>query len=88
MEPRRPRWRFRISTLMLLVVISALLFERWQREREMRRTEAALQAALRRAELNALLAEAEAKLSQAAAEAAQHARAMAEAVNDRKAGGK
>jgi hypothetical protein len=77
MEPRRPRWRFRISTLMLLVVISALLFERWQREREMRRTEAALQAALRRAELNALLAE-----------AAQHARAMAEAVNDRKAGGK
>ena len=65
-----------------------MLFERWQREREMRRTEAALQAALRRAELNALLAEAEAKLSQVAADAPQQARAMAETVNDRKAGGK
>ena len=53
MEPRRPRWRFRISTLMLLVIIAALLFERWHREREARRTEAVLQARLQQAEAEA-----------------------------------
>jgi hypothetical protein len=35
MEHDRPRWRFRLSTLMLLVVIAALatyiVVERWQR---------------------------------------------------------
>jgi hypothetical protein len=46
MEPARPRWRIRLSTLMLLVIIAALLFalvyERAMREQERRRTEAAL----------------------------------------------
>ena len=51
-----PRWRFRISTLMLVVVVLALTFtlisDRWKREQELRRLEAsetkALAAALAR----------------------------------------
>jgi hypothetical protein len=58
MEPLPPRWRLRISTLMLLIVIAALLFERWQREREIKRTEAVLQAAPQRVEEEAVRAEA------------------------------
>jgi len=45
----RPRWRFRLSTLMLLVVIAALatyiVVERWQRVQEARRLAAEAQRA-------------------------------------------
>ncbi len=53
MEHDHPRWRIRLSTLMLLVVIAALLFERWHRETEARLIEARLQARLRQAEVEA-----------------------------------
>jgi hypothetical protein len=39
---------------MLLVIIAALLFERWHREREARRAEAVLQARIQQAEAEAL----------------------------------
>ena len=59
MEHDRPRWRIRISTLMLLIIIAALAMtlvsERWKRAVEARRVEeAALDRAL--AEANAALA--------------------------------
>jgi hypothetical protein len=51
MEHDRPRWRIRLSTLMLLVIIAALsltlVYERAMRERERRRRDAALLDALR-----------------------------------------
>jgi hypothetical protein len=49
MEYDRPRWRFRISTLMLLVIILALALtmvgDRWKREQQRRRLEASAQRA-------------------------------------------
>ena len=54
MEHDRPRWRIRLSTLMLLVIIAALsltlVYERAMRERERRRTEAALREAMQQAQ--------------------------------------
>src|SRR5262249_46767579 len=50
MEHDRPRWRFRLSTLMLLVIIGALaltlVLDRWKREQDRRRLEAALNRAV------------------------------------------
>jgi hypothetical protein len=47
-----PRWRFRLSTLLLLVVIAALatyiIVDRWKREQERRRLEASHQRAVER----------------------------------------
>jgi uncharacterized protein (DUF2336 family) len=74
-EEQRPRWRFRISTLMLLIVIAALLFERWQREREILRTEAVFRAAHRRAAEEAVRAE-------AIARQAEYVRALIKALSD------
>ena len=58
MEHDRPRWRIRISTLMLLIIIAALAMtlvsERWKRAVEARRVEEAALRAL--AEANAALA--------------------------------
>jgi hypothetical protein len=52
-EPQRPRWRFSISTLMLLVVTvglgTALVVERRNHERELERLKAELADARRRA---------------------------------------
>jgi hypothetical protein len=51
MEYRNPRWRFRISTLMLLVIIAALALtlvinrRNWQLERERLRTSVLLHSA-------------------------------------------
>jgi hypothetical protein len=54
MENRRPRWRFRISTLMLLVIIAGLVLyivaDRWHRQMEARQREAALLPAVAEAE--------------------------------------
>jgi Tfp pilus assembly protein FimT len=61
MEPRRPRWRFRISALMLLIIIAALAFERWHREREFLRAAFELQVELEGARLEAATADARAK---------------------------
>ena len=45
----RPRWRFRLSTLMLLVIILALtftlVFDRWKTEQERKRLEEARRTA-------------------------------------------
>jgi hypothetical protein len=51
MDQQPRRWRFRISALMLLVIVASLVFERLHREREFARTEAALRqlASLERA---------------------------------------
>ena len=50
----RPRWRFRLSTLMLLVVIAALatyiVVERWQRAQEARRLAAEAERAFQQAQ--------------------------------------
>jgi hypothetical protein len=54
MEHDRPRWRFRISTLMLLVVILALVLnlvvDRWKRLQKEQQLAASLQQALAQAE--------------------------------------
>ena len=54
MERDRPRWRFRISTLMLLVVIlalvSTLVVDRWKRLQNEQQLAASLQQALAQAE--------------------------------------
>ncbi len=54
MDPQRPRWRIRLSTLMLLVIIAALasyiVAERWHREQQARRLETSLQRAMAGAE--------------------------------------
>ena len=46
----RPYWRIRLSTLMLLVIILALILtlvaDRWKREQERRRLEASREKAL------------------------------------------
>lgn len=67
MERDRPRWRIRISTLMLLVIIaalaSALIVERWQRTVEAQRALADARRAegdARRALAQSLRAEAQA----------------------------
>jgi hypothetical protein len=60
---------------MLLVIVAALLFERWHREIEIRRIEAARQAALARAE-------ADARRAQAVAQRALYARALAAAASE------
>jgi hypothetical protein len=54
MRHNRQRWRFRISTMMLFIIIAALLFERWHRESEAMRTEARLRDMLKQAEAAAL----------------------------------
>jgi hypothetical protein len=45
-----PRWRIRLSTLMLLVIILALamtlVVDRWNREQERRRLQASMERAL------------------------------------------
>lgn len=50
MDHQRPRWRIRISTLMLLVIIAALslalVVERWKKHREEQRLIASLEQAL------------------------------------------
>ena len=49
----RPRWRFRLSTLMLLVVIAALatyiVVEQWQRAQDARRLAAEMRQVIRQA---------------------------------------
>ena len=54
MERDRPRWRFRISTLMLLVVILGLVLtlvvDRWKRLQNEQQLAASLQQALGQAE--------------------------------------
>jgi hypothetical protein len=54
MEHDRPRWRFRISTLMFLVVILALVltlvFDRWKKQEKEQQLAASLQQALGQAE--------------------------------------
>jgi hypothetical protein len=54
MEHDRPRWRFRNSTLMLLVVILAfvlnLVVDRWKRLQKEQQLEASLQQAVGQAE--------------------------------------
>lgn len=56
MEQHWPRWRFRISTLMLLVVIVglaiALIVESWNHQAQLRRFQADLEEAKRVAVLN------------------------------------
>jgi hypothetical protein len=67
MERDRPRWRIRISTLMLLVIIaalaSALVVERWKRTVEAQRA----LADARRAEAEARRALAQSRWAQAQA---------------------
>ena len=54
MEHDRPRWRFGISSLMLLVVILALVltlvFDRWKKQEKEQQLAASLQQALGQAE--------------------------------------
>jgi hypothetical protein len=54
MDHQRPRWRFRLSTLVLLVIIAGLVSyivaDQWHRQREARRLEAEMQRALAEAE--------------------------------------
>jgi hypothetical protein len=63
MEHERPRWRFRISTLMLLVIImalaSALVSERLKREWELQRLDAQKEAVVARMQAEAALANAQ-----------------------------
>jgi type II secretory pathway component PulL len=60
----RPRWRFRLSILMLLVVIAALatyiVVERWQRAQEARRLAAEAERAFRQLEAQTQRAQAQA----------------------------
>jgi hypothetical protein len=82
MEHDRPRWRFRISTLMLVVIIlalaSALFVERLNRQQEERR---------RMAELERVLAEAEqARASAAQAQARFDALARGQAISKQSPG--
>jgi hypothetical protein len=87
MNVEHPRWRIRISTLMLLVIImalvSALIVERGRKEKEMMRLQTA-QAEARRAEAASLKAEGTARgLMQRAMEARAEAierQGLAEAV--------
>jgi hypothetical protein len=64
-------FRLRLSTLMLLVIVAALLLERWHREIEIRRIEAALARA-----------EADARQAQAVAHRVLYARALAAAASE------
>ena len=66
MEHERPRWRIRISTLMLPVVIaalaSALVADRWKRLETAQRAETAARWAVQEAERAQALAAEEAQL--------------------------
>ena len=69
----RPRWRIRLSTLMLLVVIAALatyiVVERWQRVQEARRLAAEAQAEAQRVVAALQQSEAQARRASSSAQA-------------------
>src|SRR5262245_20783604 len=84
MEPRPPRWRFRISTLMQLVVIAALsiamVIEHRNHERELQLVRAKTKADLAESRRHLARLQTALQASNQALERAKQAHAAAEAV--------